>query len=167
MGLMDILQSALTAGSGGGNAEQHFDQVAQHASTDELGAGLASAMRSDQTPPFSDMVGQLFGKSSSTQQAGVLNQILAALGPAAASALAGGVLGKVLSPGQTQLTPDQASQLSPSQVSEIAAHAEKAEPGVVDQVSQFYAQHSSLIKTLGGAALMIALAKMKENATRG
>lgn len=167
MGLMDILQSALNANSTGNNAEQHFDQVAQHASTDELGAGLAGAMRSDQTPPFSDMVGQLFGNSSSTQQAGVLNQILAALGPLAASALAGGALGKVLAPGQTQLTPDQASQLSPAQVSEIAAHAEKAEPGVVDQVSQFYAQHSGLIKTLGGAALMIALAKMKDNANRG
>ncbi|RYF30796.1 MAG: hypothetical protein EOO26_14475 [Comamonadaceae bacterium] len=167
MGLMDILQSALNANSTGNNAEQHFDQVAQHASTDELGAGLAGAMRSDQTPPFSDMVGQLFGNSSSTQQAGVLNQILAALGPLAASALAGGALGKVLAPGQTQLTPDQASQLSPAQVSEIAAHAEEAEPGVVDQVSQFYAQHSGLIKTLGGAALMIALAKMKDNANRG
>ena len=167
MGLMDILQSAL-AGSGaanGANAEQHFDQVTQHASTNELGAGLAGAMRSDQTPPFGDMVGKLFGQSSSAQQAGVLNQILATLGPAAASAIAGGALGRILSPGQAQVTPDQASQLSPAQVTEIAAHAEQAHPGVVDQVSQFYAQHSGLIKMLGSAALMVTLAKMKENAT--
>lgn len=166
MGLMDILQSALAGNAAGANADQHFDQVTQHASTDELGAGIAGALRSDQTPPFSDMVGQLFGHSSSTQQAGMLNQILATLGPAAASALAGGVLGKMLAPGQTQLTPDQASQLSPAQVSEIAAHAEQAQPGVVDQLGQFYAQHSGLIKMLGGAALMVTLAKMKENATR-
>jgi hypothetical protein len=167
MGLMDILQSAL-AGNGAANeanAEQHFDQAAQHASTDELGAGLAGAMRSDQTPPFGDMVGKLFGQSSSTQQAGVLNQILATLGPAAASAIAGGALGRILSPGQTQVTPDQASQLSPAQVTDIAAHAEQAHPGIVDQVSQFYAQHSGLIKMLGSAALMVTLAKMKENAT--
>ena len=167
MGLMDILQSAL-AGNGaanGANAEQHFDLAAQHASTDELGAGLAGAMRSDQTPPFGDMVGKLFGQSSSTQQAGVLNQILATLGPAAASAIAGGALGRILSPGQTQVTPDQASQLSPAQVTDIAAHAEQSHPGVVDQVSQFYAQHSGLIKMLGSAALMVTLAKMKENAT--
>ena len=39
--------------------------------------------------------------------------------------------------------------------------------GVIDEVSRFYAQHSGLIKTLGGAAIAIALAKMKENATRG
>ena len=55
--------------------------------------------------------------------------------------------------------------MSPAQVTDIAAHAEQSHPGVVDQVSQFYAQHSGLIKMLGSAALMVTLAKMKENAT--
>lgn len=163
MGLLDILQQAIS----GGTPEAHFNQVTQHASTDEVGAGLAAAMRSDQTPSFGNMVGQMFGQSSSTQQAGVLNQILASLGPAAMSAVAGGVLGRILQPGQTQITPDQASQLTPTQVTEIAAHAEQHQPGVVDQVSQFYAQHSGLIKMLGGTALAVTLAKMKENASRG
>jgi hypothetical protein len=163
MGLLDILQQAI----GHDDATAHLDQVAQHASAGELGAGLAAAMRSDGTPPFGDTVGQLFGRSSPAQQAGVLNQILATLGPAAASALAGGVLGRMLQPGQTQVTPDQASQLSPAQVTEIATHAEQQHAGVIDEVSRFYAQHSGLIKTLGGAAIAIALAKMKENATRG
>jgi len=163
MGLLDILQQAIS----GNTPEAHFDQVTQHASTDEVGAGLAAAMRSDQTPSFGNMVGQMFGHSSSTQQAGVLNQILASLGPAAMSAAAGGVLGRVLQPGQTQITPDQASQLTPTQVTEIAAHAEQQQPGVIDQVSQFYAQHSGLIKMLGGTALAVTLAKMKENASRG
>jgi len=83
------------------------------------------------------------------------------------SAAAGGVLGRVLQPGQTQITPDQASQLSPTQVTEIAAHAEQQQPGVIDQVSQFYAQHAGLIKMLGGAAVAVTLAKMKENAAKG
>jgi hypothetical protein len=165
MGLLDILQQALSGASGGANPEAHFDQVTQQASQDQVGAGLAAAMRSDQTPPFGNMVGQMFGNSSPDQKAGALNQILATLGPAAAAAIAGGALGRVLAPGQTQITPDQASQLSPAQVTEIAAHAEQAHPGVVDQLSQFYAQHSGLIKTLGSAALMVALAKMKEHAT--
>lgn len=52
-------------------------------------------------------------------------------------------------------------------MSEIAAHAERSQPGVVDQVSQFYAQHAGLIKMLGGAALAVTMAKMKDNATRG
>ena len=163
MGLLDLLQQAL---GGNANAETQFDQVAQQAPPDQLGAGLAAAMRSPETPSFGSMVSQMFGQSSPTQQAGVLNQILAALGPAAATALAGGALGRMLAPGQTHVTPEQASQLSPGQVSEIAAQAEQAHPGVVDQVSQFYAQHSGLIKVLGGAALAVAMANMKNNLDR-
>ena len=162
MGLLDILQNAMNSA----NPEQHFDNVTKTASPDELSAGLAGAMRSDQTPPFGDIVGQLFGHSSSGQQAGILNQILASIGPAAFSGIAGGVLGRMLTPGQTQITPDQASKLSPEQVNDIAAHAEKTKPGIVDEVSAFYAQHAGLIKILGGAALAVTLAKMKQNATR-
>ena len=162
MGLLDILQQITGAG---GNPADHFDRVAEQASPDELGRGLAAAMRSDETPPFGSMIGQMFGQSSPTQQAGVLNQILGSLGPAALSGLAGGALGRILGPGTTQVTPEQASQLSPTQVTEIAAHAEQAQPGIVDQVSQFYAQHSGLIKTLGGAVLVATLAKMKDHAT--
>lgn len=162
MELMDTLRTALA----GQNPEQRFDAVAQTASQEELGAGLAGAMRSDQTPPFGDIVGQLFGNSNSGQQAGVLNKILGNLGLGALSGVAGGVLGRMLAPGQTQVTPDQASQLSPEQVSVIAAHAEKTQPGIVDEVSSFYAQHSGLIKMLGGAALAVTMAKMKQNATR-
>ena len=159
MGLMDILQHAMTSDS----PEQHFDSVAGSASTQQLGTGLAEAMRSDQTPPFGSIVGQLFGNSNPAQQAGLLNHFLGALSPSALSGVAGGALARILGPGQTQITPDQATQLSPSQVTEIAAHAEKIQPDVIDSVGQFYAQHSGLIKTLGGAALMVTLAKMKQN----
>ncbi|MDB5932468.1 MAG: hypothetical protein JWR60_4175 [Polaromonas sp.] len=162
MGLMDLLQQALN-GNSNANAETHFDQVAKQAPPGQMADGLAATMRSKDTPPFADMVSKMFGQSSPTQQAGLLNQILAALGPAAATALAGGALGKILSPGQSQVTPEQAAKLSPAEVSTIAGEAEKTQPGVVDQVSQFYAQHSGLIKVLGGAALAVALAKMKNN----
>ena len=163
MGLLDILQNALAASE----PERHFDQVAQNASNDQLAAGIAGALRSDETPSFGNMVGQLFGNSSSIQQAGLINQILGALGPTVAASIGGGVLGKLLRPGQSQITAEQASQLSPAQVTEIASHAEQAKPSVVDQVGSFYAQHSGLIKTLGGVALMVTMAKMKEHAERG
>jgi hypothetical protein len=45
---------------------------------------------------------------------------------------------------------------------EIVAHAEKSNPSIVDQISGFYAEHPTLIKTLGGAALTVALAKIAE-----
>ena len=169
MGLLDLLKQV--TGSAGTNPADHFDQVAAQASPAELGRGLAAAMRSDETPPFGSMVGQLFGQSSPTQQAGLLNRILAGVGPTALSGLGGGVLGRILggagSSGATvpQVTPEQASQLTPAQVSEIAAHAEQTHPGIVDQVGDFYAQHSGLIKMLGGAVLLATLSKMKDHAT--
>ena len=165
MSMLDILRNAL-GGDPSGDAEQHFDQAAQHAPPEVLGAGIADAMKSDETPPFGEMIGKMFGQSSPQQQAGVLNQILASLGPAAASAVAGGVLGKLLTPGKTQLTPEEASQVSPAQASEIAAHAERTQPAVVDQVSRFYAEHSGLLKVLGSAALLVTLAKIKQNSGR-
>ena len=89
------------------------------------------------------------------------------MGPSVFSGIAGNVLGKLMGPGSTQISPDQASQLSPGQVSDIAAHAEQTQPDIVDEVSNFYAQHSGLIKMLGGAALAVTMAKMQQNATRG
>ncbi len=161
MSLFDILQGALN----GANPEQHFDRAAEHASLDQIGAGLAAALRSDQTPDFGAMVGQMFGQSTPGQQAGALNQILATLGPtlaaAVASSAAGGVLGRVLQPGQTELTPDQASQLSPADAADIANAAHEQHPAVLDEVSQFYAQHSGLIKALGGVAVTLAMSHMK------
>ena len=160
MGLMDILNQAL---SGHAAAEQHFDQVAHHAPDAAVSSGLAEAFRSDQTPNIGNMVSQLFGKSNGQQQAGMLNQILASLGPVAAAALAGGVLSKVMAPGSKQITPAQASQLSPEQVQDVVKQAHDQNPAVADQLASFYAQHSGLIKTLGGAALVVALAKMKQH----
>lgn len=163
MGLMDILNQAL---AGGNASAQQFDQVAQAAPPDVLAAGLAHAFRSDQTPAIGEMVGQLFGNSNGQQQAGMLNQILATLGPAVAAGLGGGVLGGVMSPGSSQITPAQASQLTPQQVQDVVEQAHQAHPGIADQLASFYAQHSGLIKTLGGAALAIAMAKMKDHAAQ-
>jgi hypothetical protein len=67
----------------------------------------------------------------------------------------GGLLG-----GRSEVTPQQANQISPAQVQEIASHAEKQNPSVVDQVSSFYSQHPQVVKALGGLALTIALQHM-------
>ena len=88
-----------------------------------------------------------------------------ALGPAAAASLAGGVLGRVLSPGASQVTPDQASSLTPDDVTAVVDEAHAAHAGLADQLGSFYAHHSELIKTLGGAALMVAAARMQEQLT--
>ena len=140
------LQSILSRYIGGSPATtadsgSHFETAARELPPNVVGNGVAEAFRSDQTPPFGQMVGDLFGRSNPQQQAGVLNQILGSLGPAS-SGVAGGILGRIFgnkadSPAiPTTLTPDQASALTPEQVNEIATHAEKQNPGIVDRVGQ-------------------------------
>lgn len=155
-----------------GNVDEHFDQAAQNASPDLLSQGLAAMFRSNETPPFSQTVGQLFEKGSPTQQAGILNQLLSGMGPAVLASLMSGAAGSGLASilGQAApsdgsapaLTPEQASAVTPDQVAKMASHAEQQNPDIIDHMSAFYAEHASLIKTLGGAALTVALAKMAE-----
>ena len=118
------------------DAQAHFDEVAQNASPSILSQGLSAMFHSDQTPPFSQSASQMFGQANPNQKAGMLNQLI---------------------------TPEQAAQLTPEQVQQMADHAQQNNPSIVDHMSDFYAQHSGLIKTLGGAALAIALAKIANN----
>jgi hypothetical protein len=105
------------------------------------------------------MLSKLFSQSDPGQRAEVLNRLLSSIAPGALSALPGlGGLSSVLSGGS--VTPEQASQVSPEQVQQMAAHAEMQNPSIVDQVSSFYAQHPQVMKAAGGLALSIALQHM-------
>jgi hypothetical protein len=137
--------------------DQHFDQIARSAPQSEIADGLAHAFRSDETPSFPQMVSQLFSQSNSEQRAGLLNQLLAAVGPGALSQL-GGLAG--LLKGSQTVTPQQARQIPPDAVQELATHAEENRPSIVDQISGFYAQHPDIVKALGGFALAVALRHM-------
>ncbi|HEV3059029.1 MAG TPA: hypothetical protein VGY48_12335 [Vicinamibacterales bacterium] len=44
----------------------------------------------------------------------------------------------------------------------IAQRVEQSNPGAIDKMSSFYAQHPTLVKTLGSAAMMIAMRKIAE-----
>ena len=163
MGLLDILRQYTgdTPLADTSDAHDHFDEVARSAPPEVLGQAVADAFRADATAPFGEMVGQMFGKSNPQQQAGVLNQLLRSLGPRVLSALGGGILGRMNAapPGApAQISPEQASQLTPVQVQETATQAQQHDPGVLDKIGGFYADHPQLVKTLGSAALAIALA---------
>ncbi|MGZ5818165.1 MAG: hypothetical protein ACXWJD_05400 [Burkholderiaceae bacterium] len=151
-------------------AEQDFEQIAQTLPHEHVAQALSDAFHSDQTPPFGNMVGQLFSQGDSNQRAGMLNHLLGALGPGAGALLGGslgggalgGILNRITGQQQPQVTPEEASQFTPEHVQEIANQAEQANPGIVDQMSHFYAQNPTLLKALGGAALAIALGKMTQ-----
>lgn len=143
---------------------EDYGQIAQHAPPAAVEQGLAEAFRSDQTPPFSQMVGSLFGNADPQQKAGMLGQLLNGLSPAVLGSIAGG-LGGLLGGNHGSapaITQDQASQLTPDQVTKIAAEAEQHNPSIVDRMSGFYVNHPDLVKTIGSAALAIALAKIAQ-----
>ena len=165
MGLMDILQQYTNPATINNPtaAGEHFEDVARAAPPAVVGQGVADALRADNTPPFDEMVGQMFGQSNPQQQAGVLNRLLSSIAPGVLSALGGGILGRMTAQagsGVPQLTPQQASQITPAQVQEIANHAEQHDPSIVDKIGGFYADHPQVVKTLGSAALAIALASI-------
>jgi hypothetical protein len=163
MGLLDILTQAMSQPNTHEEAENHFGNAMQHASPDILGGGLAEAFRSNQTPAIGDMVGQLFGQSNGNQQAGMLNSLMGSMGPALLATLAGGAISKMMQPGQTQITPEQAQKLSPQQVQAIVNEAHAKDPSVADNLGSFYANHKGLVNTLGGIAATVAMMKMKDS----
>jgi hypothetical protein len=151
----------------GANAQQappdvhdDFSQVAQAAPPEELGQGIAAAFGSDQTPPFGQMVSHLFSQSNGNQQAGLLNTLIGAAGPGLVSqVLSNGGLSNLagLLQGGGGVTPEQAQQVSPQVVGEIAAQAQNQDPSILNTVGGFFAQHPDLVRSLGGPALSTAL----------
>jgi hypothetical protein len=52
--------------------------------------------------------------------------------------------------------------MTPEQVKQLAEQAEQENPSIVDRMGDFYAEHPTLVKTIGGAALAIVLGRVAE-----
>jgi hypothetical protein len=132
-------------------AQEKFHQIAQSAPPEQLSRGIQDAFNSDQTPPFAQMVAQLFGQADGRQKSGILGALLGGLGGAAQPVLAkAGVTGGA----------EQAEQMSTGQVQQIAEQAQQADPGIVGQMSKFYAENPVLVKSLGAMAMALVLGRM-------
>ena len=160
--LMGILKQYRDASPGAppANVGGDYSQVAQSAPKSHLASGLAEAFRSTETPPFSQMLSTLFNNSNGQQRAGILNQLLGSVGPGllASGGLSG--LAGLLRGGQANVTPEQANQVSPEAVQQLAEHAEKQNPSIVDQAGEFYAQHPTLVKALGAGSLALIMSHL-------
>lgn len=166
MGLLQQLTSVLGRSSGNqtdSGLQSAFDQATQGADQQTLANGLGQAFRSQDTPPFAQLVSHLFNNSNPEQKTGLLNTILSSLGPGALAGLGakgGGLSGLIGAFQGGGITSNHAQQVSSQDVHELASHAESQNPSVVDSVSQFYSQHSGLIKTLGPTFLQSIMGKM-------
>jgi hypothetical protein len=155
-GILKQYQSGATPAPAAVNA--HFDQVASAVPANVLADGLAHAMTSSQTPPLGQIVSALFNQANPAQKAAVLNQLMTVLGPAAVAAATGGALGGALGAGAgTTVSPQQAQEVSPATITQLADRAQAADGSVVNQLSAFYAQHPTLVKGLGVGALALVM----------
>src|SRR5436309_530397 len=89
----DVFQrySGQGAGTAAAPEDPHRDyqQVTQAAPPDVVAGGISQAFRSGQTPPFPEMLANLFSHSDPNQRAGVINHLLSSIGPGALTALPG------------------------------------------------------------------------------
>ncbi len=165
--LSGVLQRYAGGGAAAGaqpapDVHAHFDQVSQSAPPNVMADGLAAAFKSDRTPGFGQMLSTLFTNSNAEQKAGLLNHLLSSVGSGGLAQILAGTGLAGLAGGKPNITPEQAQQVSPQAVQQMATNAQQSNPSIVDTVSGFYAQHSTLVKTLGGTALAIALTKVAE-----
>ncbi len=136
-------------------------EALQQASPQSLAGGLSAAFRSDQTSAFPSLLSNLFGSSDAQQRAGLLNHLLTSAGPSLLGTALPGPLASLLRGGST-ITPEQAQQVSPEAIQNLAEHAQRANPSIVDQVSSFYSQHPKLIQALGAGALATIMSHMNK-----
>jgi len=167
MGIMDDLGNLAKQFASGAASETDvhntFDQTARSVPQTSIADALSHTFNSDQTPPFEQMLSNLFKQSTPEQKATILNQITTALGSAGvASAASGGLAGLkgVLAGGD--VTPQQAQQVTPQQVQVLAQQAAKKNPSIVDQAASFYAQHPTLVKTIGAGALALLMSRISQ-----
>lgn len=165
-GIGDILKQYTGGNTGGANVEQHFDQVAQSVPTSTMSSGLADALRSGQTGSFSQLASQLFSNGNSQQKAGMLSGLLSSVGPEVIAKFTqsnpNSPLTSLLNAGKTAPTQEQAASVPASDVAALAQHAHEADPSIIDRMSAIYAQHPTLVKTLGAAVMAIAVKKIAE-----
>ena len=156
--MFDSLKGMLAGYASGdtppGDAGANFEEVAQSVPPATVAQGIAAALRSDQTPPFAQLVSQLFASGSGSQKMAMLNTLLSSASPDQRAQLA------ALIPGlgaAASVTADQAATIPPNAVQTVAEHVEQRNPGIVDTMSGLYAAHPALVKTLGSVAMVIAM----------
>src|SRR5262249_53071058 len=134
-----------------------FDDVNSLLSSAEptsLAQGIAASIRSDDTPPFAHLVSQMFSSASDDQKSTILNTLLSSVTPEQRAHLSGLIPGMgTTASGSTE----QAAAISPADIQSLARGVEQHDAGIIEKMSALYAAHPTLIKTLGAAALTVAM----------
>src|SRR5262244_751068 len=118
--LRAMLNQYVSGGAPSGDTAAHFQQVAQSVDRGTLAQGIAAAMRSDDTPPFSQLVSQLFASGSGEQKLAMLSTLFASVPPDVRTQLSSMFPGL----GEPVTSPTSAQAVSPDAVQQLAEHAQ-------------------------------------------
>jgi hypothetical protein len=152
-----LIASSPLGTSTGGDPTAHFEQFAQSVDPATLAQGIAASLRSDETPPFAQLVSQLFSSASDGQKSTIVSTLLSSLSPEQRGHLATLIPG--LGP-DAVTPPDQAAALTPDAVQMLAHGVQQHDAGIVEKMGALCAAHPMLVKTLGAAALTVAMRHM-------
>ena len=161
--LGDLIRKATTGNAPAADVHAAYDQVARDVPNGTLADGLSHAFKSDETPPFEQMVSGLFDKSTPEQKAGFVNHLLGVLGPAGfAQALSSAGIegGPHAADPAGHLTPQQAERISPQAMQVLAQQAAAKDPTIIDRAASFYAQHPTLVRSIGVGALALLMRRI-------
>ena len=160
MSVFDSVRSLLSQYAPGagptpaGDVSEHFQQLSQSVDVATLVPGIAAALRSDQTPPFAQLVSQLFSSASGDQKLAMLNTLVSSASPQLREQLSALIPGLGVA---SSLTAAQASTVSPAAIQSVTQHVEQHDASIVEKMSAVYAAHPTLVQTLGSAAMMLAM----------
>lgn len=124
---------------------------------------IAETLRSGDTPPFAQLVSQLFVHSDSDLRTKLLNLLLDNVSPAMLTALSGSIGHLLTENGHPSLTPEQVADIAPPQVAEIADVAEQHNVGIIDRVAALFSKNPDIFNALDSNILKVALAKLAQS----
>lgn len=129
-------------------AHQHYDQVTSAVPSDILGSAIGPALKSLAVEEFQRHILNSASQMTSEQRGGLFQSLLGGL------ASSGGNLSSILGQlGIDQSVADNPQNASPEDVAALAAHAHQNNPDVFHRAMAFYAEHPTLVKALGTAAV--------------
>jgi hypothetical protein len=154
MGLFDSIGGLLNqyiSGNGAANTEEahdHYDQVQSAVPTGILGSSIGSALKSLAVQQVEQHILNSASQMSPEQRGGLMQSLLNGL------TSSGGDVSSILSQlGINQSVADNPQDASPEDVAALAAHTHQNNPDVFQRAMEFYAEHPTLVKAMGAAAV--------------
>jgi len=128
-------------------AHAHYDEIAKAVPPDVLAQTIGPALESMDTAHLKEKIAQTAAQMTPEQRSAFLQEILAGL------AGSGGAAAALNRAGASPTLAQNPSAATPQDVANVATYAKENQPEIFRRATEFYAQHPTLVKTLGVVAI--------------